>query len=167
MRTTIDSAGYERVVAWVRLAMLYAIDLFKGEPGWEGKNSGYFCVADARTGDPIFGPTQVGVSPPEKVSKRVRICQEKAERLAMRQDHVSSWESREPEKERWGGAVRVGDLIFSFTGLPELGDEAVMLVAAVEHYRNREAELRAMEIVARSDNHYYKQLHETLRRIHS
>lgn len=57
--------------------------------------------------------------------------QEKAERLrGFWHQHLSSWESRDPDHGRWGGAIRAGDLIISFSGLPELVDEAVVTAAA-------------------------------------
>lgn len=58
-------------------------------------------------------------------------CNEKAERV-LNTGAASSWMSRDPEKNQWGGAVRVHrDVIFSFSGLPEDTDEALVLVLAV------------------------------------
>ncbi len=57
--------------------------------------------------------------------------QEKAERLqGLWHQHLSSWQSRDPDNGRWGGAICADQLIISFSGLPELVDEAVVTAAA-------------------------------------
>jgi hypothetical protein len=67
-------------------------------------------------------------------------CQEKVRRLLgnLEEDHVSSWQSRNPEKKEYGGAIKapvVGmgieagkNIIGAVSGLVEHGDEAVTLV---------------------------------------
>jgi hypothetical protein len=56
---------------------------------------------------------------------------EKAERLqGLWHQHLSSWQSRDPDQGRWGGAIRADQIIISFSGLPELVDEAVVTAAA-------------------------------------
>ncbi len=69
----------------------------------------------------------------EKALKYWEFAQEKADRLANHFDkgHLSSYQSRAPEKMRWGGAIRTpGGWILSFSGFPELMDEAFMLSVA-------------------------------------
>jgi hypothetical protein len=57
--------------------------------------------------------------------------QEKAKRLrTLSRRHVLSSQSRNPDKNRWGGAISAGLRIISFSGLPELVDEAVVTAAA-------------------------------------
>lgn len=57
--------------------------------------------------------------------------QEKAERLRVFwHEHLSSWQSRDPDNGRWGGAICADEMIFSFSGLPEKVDEAVVTAAA-------------------------------------
>lgn len=56
---------------------------------------------------------------------------EKSSRLRGHPDYRTSWQSREPEHDRYGGAIRTSNgYIFSFSGLPELWDEALMLAIA-------------------------------------
>ncbi len=87
--------------------------------------------------------------------------QEKARRLADRTHlgEVSSWQSRNESEDKWGGAVSVDDLIFSLSGLPELGDEAVSLTAAVLY---SDASPRvidiARDIAKKSHNPYFRQM---------
>lgn len=96
----------------------------------KGKDSGYCVVKDAATGRLLLA-FQIGECPAEKVEKYLRLANEKADRLIANigAGHKSSWQSRDG-KEKWGGAIRAGKLIFSFSGLPELADEAVMLCTA-------------------------------------
>ncbi|HEY5220939.1 MAG TPA: hypothetical protein VIJ29_02205 [Candidatus Paceibacterota bacterium] len=70
----------------------------------------------------------------------------------------SSWQSGDhhlPKNERklWGGAIDAHGLILSFTGAPELGDEAAMLLAAVRMGLLDEGE--ALEIATISINTVY------------
>ena len=51
---------------------------------------------------------------------------EKGERLgnmAVKESHISSWESRNFDNKKYGGAVLAGEWIISFSGLPEKLDE--------------------------------------------
>lgn len=82
----------------------------------------------------------IGYNDPKQVPARVAVAQEKAYRVCLLGDLIdftTSYDSRNPDLLRWGGAIGVGsfngrgDLILSFSGLPELWDEAVMLVTAV------------------------------------
>ena len=65
-----------------------------------------------------------------KLPKYLSISCEKGERLAEYLDHVSSWQSRNEDSEMYGGAIRCGPFIFSFSGLPEKWDEALMILLA-------------------------------------
>ena len=78
---------------------------------------------------------EIGCCSEQKAPKYFHLSQEKYARLFSHPDHVSSSQTRVPEKDMYGGAIRVaqqGCLIFSMSGLPEHGDEAVMLYAAVK-----------------------------------
>lgn len=76
----------------------------------------------------------LGEIPEEKVGKYYDFSLEKGFRLSLNASpplcHLSSWESRDPEKNKWGGAIVAGDTIFSFSGFPELVDEAFSLYIA-------------------------------------
>lgn len=64
------------------------------------------------------------------------ICQrwalEKIISLDEHPEHVSSWLVRNPEKNRWGGAIRTNNYLFSFSGLEEDEDEVLMVLVAIK-----------------------------------
>lgn len=85
----------------------------------------------------------IGYNDPKQVPARMAVAQEKAYRLCLLRDlttFTTSYDSRNPDLVRWGGAVGVescngrGDLVLSFSGLPELWDEAAMFVTAVRSH---------------------------------
>ena len=73
----------------------------------------------------------------DKFVRYSSFSKEKATRLAehVESGHLTSWQSRDPEQDRWGGSVVTSSSlsgeqsIFSFSGLPELADEAAMIMA--------------------------------------
>lgn len=99
---------------------------------WLYRDGGYFCLLSKTSGKPLF-IALIGKVHEEKADKYLKLAQEKAIRLHDlhgRKKHLSSWQSREPENKRYGGAIIGDHYIWSFSGLPEEGDEAAMLVAA-------------------------------------
>lgn len=93
------------------------------------KRGGYVCIA-TRTGE-VLAIFLVGTVPNEMKAAIYRAyCQEKAQRLGRKSNHISSWESRDESIMCYGGAVRAGELIFSFSGFPEHWDEACMIALA-------------------------------------
>lgn len=129
-----------------------------GKPVAEQRHGGFVCV---------FHHTHVVGCPPEllmrygepdakKALHYAQLCEEKARRLAQNPQHLSSWQSRDEKLDRWGGAIRVPDYIISFSGLPELADEALMLKTALVlrvidlRYANKVADL--------SNNTIFRQL---------
>jgi hypothetical protein len=101
--------------------------LFQEDAAWKDRTGGYFCLADLRGMPLLIAP--IGTMSREKAEKYLQLCQEKARRLSASRGHISSWESRVPDEEKYGGAITIADVILSFSGLPEKGDEAVMMVA--------------------------------------
>lgn|GEM_PF-1672295 len=110
------------------------------------KTGGYLTMRDSGNGQIILC-VPLGHIPSDKVHKYAMLSQEKAWRLwekhSQRGDKLS-WQSRDPElcaygfqsigKDNWGlwgGAIHAGPFILSFSGLPEMGDEALVLVLAV------------------------------------
>lgn len=158
MRTLSDTRT--RMVSMLEALLKEALFLFKDHPDWQGSTGGYFCLATAITGEPIYEPVMIGeVSDQGKAEKYKSFCQEKAKRLASNPMHDSSWQSRVPQRDMWGGAVVFGEYIYSLSGLPELGDEALMLILAeIENCSNEDVIRKAGEIAARSGNQYWKHL---------
>jgi len=93
------------------------------------RRGGYLCiVSDSGV---IYATVRYGeILSEEKAQRYIKLSQEKALRLASHPEHVSSWQSRSDAADQKGGAVRVGRLIYSFSGLPELWDEACMIALA-------------------------------------
>ena len=79
-------------------------------------------------------------SDPERISMCKSFAQEKCLRIMKNSDHRTSYESRNPEDNHWGGGLRIcftsskitGRIIVSFSGCPELMDEAMIIIAARE-----------------------------------
>jgi len=137
-----------------------ALVLFGGHEQWKGRAGSYFCLADPKWGNP-FAVLAVGDVPYEKYEKYLALSIEKAGRLARHLgEHFSSWQSRNPQKDHWGGAVK-GNYVYSMSGLPELGDEAVMLV--VLRIIQPESGSLCSGIAKLSGNWYYEPLLKAIR----
>ncbi len=96
------------------------------------RKGGWFCLLDVR-GNPtgvIIIHEPFGDLTPEKSSAYCLFSREKAIRLSAHPEHSTSRESRDEHAERYGGAVRAGGFIFSFSGLSEEEDEALALAVA-------------------------------------
>ena len=128
---------YERLILGVK----EAIAIFSSIPGMEKQNSGFFTILE-RGKAPIT--CEIGSCPSDEAEMCKLLSLEKAMRLKQSHDHLLSWESRDPNAMvegqsgnkpwgKWGGAVRLGtSIIISFSGLPEMGDEAAMIYAAYD-----------------------------------
>jgi hypothetical protein len=98
----------------------------------DDKRGGVFCAVSTDTMIPIHLGILIGTVPDEeKRDKYWRLAKEKADRLSSYKAHASSFQSRSPTHDRWGGAVRATYFIFSFSGFPELLDEALVLKTAL------------------------------------
>jgi len=95
------------------------------------RSGGYLCIADARTGMPLY-LSILGVVPSGHAPKYLGFAQEKALRLAANPEDLASEQSRKPDEGKWGGAIRTDRYILSFSGLPEELDEAIMLSFAIK-----------------------------------
>jgi hypothetical protein len=156
-----ETSSLARIASLAGSIVLDAVHLFAGFEGWDGKKGAYFCWADdVQTGAPSF-ILRIGEVQPEKSEKYLTLCAEKARRLAGYPDHFSSWQTRNPNQNLWGGAVR-GYALLSLSGFPELGDEACMLVLMRKIWP--ELESRADRIAEMSSNPYYKLLWELVNR---
>jgi len=104
------------------------------------KTGGYLTITDSITGNPLL------ISLISKINngndrKYFEFSQEKAQRLHNRKRKYSektSWESRDEEKMRFAGAFVFQNFIYSFSGFPELVDEAILFVAKLFIAPNKE-----------------------------
>lgn len=91
-----------------------------------GREGVVICVADT-TG--IILVCTIGEIPnPENEAKYRKNATEKALRVLQNPSHISSWQTRDPNLERWGGGVRLNDTTaVGVSGLSEHCDEAMAL----------------------------------------
>lgn len=101
----------------------------KGENGID-KKGGYFTLF-IREDNRVLTTTLIGDISDEKAEKSRAFSPEKALRLRDHPEHNSSHQSRNLDEGKWGGAIATIYYILSFSGLPELWDEALMLLAAI------------------------------------
>ena len=153
---TCDAVKMSKLLRNCQVVLESMLKEFGSREDWGGRKGGYFCVADGLSGSPLLAGL-VGEIPLEKVEKYMEFAQEKARRLSFQIGHVSSWESRDPSHDQWGGAIRIESLIFSFSGLPELADEALMLGVGLIYGRRENASFEDLlaEIANRSNNPYW------------
>lgn len=122
-----------------------AVVLIK-ESGIDDKTGGIFYCLNWSTGKFLL-MASIGYNDPKQMPARMAVAQEKAYRvfvLTGMTTFVTSYDSRNPDLGLWGGAVGIrgrndrSDLVLSFSGLPELWDEAAMLVTAVPSHEMSE-----------------------------
>ncbi len=95
---------------------------------------GYFTLRSAKDGRVLL-VSEIGDTLAEKREAWLFNSQEKGKRLFENPNDLSSWESRDPDhptQKKWGGAIRTPDYILSFSGLPELADEALCAIVALK-----------------------------------
>lgn len=127
---TISDSIKAEIVSLTKKIIQDLTGLFKEET----KNYGYLFITDW-SGKVRLDPTEIGNVPAEKKEKYNYLSREKAERLCMEKEHLTSYESRDPKEGKygkWGGAIIAGLFILSFSGLSEYGDEAVVSKLAIE-----------------------------------
>ena len=133
-----------------------------------GKDGGYLTIRQTKSGQ-MLACVALGAIPTDKQHKYAMLSQEKSYRLFHYSQHSTSWQSREPgiyangfQKLEdihwgfWGGAIRAGKYILSFSGLPEMGDEALVLTLAV--LLDLLSVDQAREIAAISNNQVFEPL---------
>lgn len=117
----------------------------KGEDDLKYKKDqygGYLTIFDKEDKE-ILTIEKIGEIPEEKEERYKNLSREKGERLFLHQGHLCSFQSRNPEEDRYGGAIRTENLIISFSGFPEDADtlfviEVAKLVVELEKDRTTE-----------------------------
>lgn len=120
-------AGWEADVRSVVEAVFPSVLSFaREEKPW--RTGGWFCatINAQSVGFPI------GTLTAEDERKFRTFADEKTCRLGIYANHISSWQSRNREDQRYGGAIRVcGGAILSFSGLSDHYDELLVLLVAM------------------------------------
>lgn len=159
MRTAValcpDCAGKYHEAAEQTLP--YALQLL--DKNEHRRKGGYFCIGDA-LGE-VLDLFLVGSVPREKAFRYRELAQEKIRRLAAHPGHRTSYQSRNPALDHWGGAVRIRNpkhtVFFSFSGLsPDTLDEALVLMVAMQ--TGLVDQKVALRIAGRASGKYLKQL---------
>ncbi len=150
------------------------LDLAKGMTDKEHRKNdrrGCLTILSVPTGEILFTIPfgECSEVPPEKWDKYFELSQEKATRLFSQVNmhlpngHTSSFESRNEEEDKYGGAIYSDchhhQHIFSFSGMPELIDEAMMLVLAKKLAQDTGSAI-VTKIEALERNPYWKELYE-------
>lgn len=103
-------------------------------PGWlKDKTGGYLCVSSLVDGAVQY-VAQIGTcANTDKATDYLGFCQEKARRLFRMFDagHISSFQSKDEAVGKYAGAIVTGTWIISFSGLPQLADEALVIELAL------------------------------------
>jgi len=117
----------------ITIALHRAVAAFSSLPNQGENNYGYFTLRDGLTGQVLL-MRQIGTCPLDRVDKCFQLSIEKGERLykGSKEGFVSSWQTRDIKSIQRGGAIYFPHLILSFAGVPELGDEAIVLSVAMQ-----------------------------------
>ena len=176
MRFIVNTMSYpiESIISAVDQSVRRVIEVLREQGQDGGREGGYFSLAVA-PGFHLFSYLVGEVVDIEKAERYARLSREKADRLIrnFHRGHISSWQSRDLEHESYGGAVKVEiplrlvgpdtrlpeniSGVFSFSGLPESGDEAAMLLAAHRMKFN----IETVEVIAVSANEVARQIFVT------
>lgn len=162
------AAMYQAYLHAIRLIAREGLDFLLAEfPSMDG-HGGYLCskfIGDERflLKPEIFGET-------ETAEENIASSKEQATRLEeeyIRNSHVSSFQSRDPEKNKFGGSVIGTDPytrlehIVSFSGLPEKANEALSTYISLGM---RCLDLKKAERIAEiSDNEFIRKILEKLK----
>jgi hypothetical protein len=122
----------------------------------ERPSGGYLCVV--RKDGSVRKASVSTYTDDDKKRRNELFCGEKAKRLGAHPEHVLSWQSRDPDNDMYGGAVRGDEDTWSYSGDPEDLDWLKMLALAVKAGdMTRE---RMTQILDQFPNKYYKMLQD-------
>ena len=113
------------------------------------RTGGYLCVLEEESGIPAL-IMKIGFVPADKKKKYFEFAQEKAGRLWVTHSHQLSFQSRDEKSNRYGGAIRARNFIFSFSGFTEEADEALCLILAVLLNQLEKSEALALAKISRN-----------------
>lgn len=127
----IELAGEKVKIAIAKLA----------EEGDVGRIGGYFTIYERVNGHHTHKTVRLGnisLKDKDHVIKAYdweknsieKACRMRDLLTAGKKDVISSWQTRDFEKKKYGGAINAGGRIYSFSGFPELVDEILMMVVA-------------------------------------
>lgn len=135
-RNTCEDEDMESIpLAGLRQAVEKVFEIVQELYNLTADRGGVVTVYDLDSGTFILRPLVVGNLSQEQVARYGLFAHEKAIRLAFRREngHLSSRQSRCASQNMYGGAICLSDqpLIISFSGLPEIADEAFCVLLAL------------------------------------
>ena len=92
------------------------------------RSSGYIAIVN-RENNRMLLHAQIGDCPAEKAERYMKFSLEKAMRVS-KSGETSSWMTRNPDKDQYGGGISAGKYAIGFSGLPEDRDEALVTALA-------------------------------------
>jgi len=124
----------------------------------EVRHSGYFTVSKVNSLAHLIAIElgDGGLQAQDDLDRFQVNSKEKATRLisGINEGYTTSWQTRNPNENHYGGAVIICDeYAFSFSGLPELHDEALMLYVA--YCSGLISKSDAFKIASISENDYF------------
>jgi hypothetical protein len=105
---------------------------FNGTGRNDDQQGGCLVIMDNQNISQIFGQTLICYPWKKNIEKYREYCLKQARHLFQYPHNTSSFQSRMPTHNQWGGAIRTPQYILSFAGLTELGNEAVALALSVK-----------------------------------
>jgi hypothetical protein len=79
----------------------------------------------------LFGRQINTPNPAEKLEGWQTNVLAKTHRLSTNPKHLSAWQTRDFDNKLYGGAIRAGDYLLGFSGMPEHGDESLVVGIAL------------------------------------
>lgn len=109
------------------------LPILHGRPGREQHDSGILIAARIGPQGPIPQlMIPIGGLPMAEVKDYAEWAYGKVKALYENPERMSSHLCRDPSKHYYGGAIRAGDYILSFSGLEELEDEVLVVLVALQ-----------------------------------
>ncbi len=100
-----------------------------------GRRGGFLCVLRrlALGASPLLH-VLIGRVPTDKTTRCFTLSHEKSTRLKrhLSAGHLTSWESRDPSRDRYGGAIAGTTFLYGFSGFSEDDDSALMIALALQ-----------------------------------
>jgi hypothetical protein len=115
------------------------VDKFPKE--MQGRDGGHIVIQEVGKDIPVHscrvrvGKHEVSDEDYQRYEKNALEKASRLSRFAHADNHVSSWQSRDPDNGQYGGAVVATGMVISFSGLPEFLDEHLVIQVGLYFHR--------------------------------
>jgi hypothetical protein len=166
METTSELAEFSNLPAVISSSyevLQAALDIMPQPTLLNEPIKGYYVSICGNSGC-IYGTFMLGRMSPLTASVTMELAEEQNRRLCSNPEHVSGYQSRDPNDDMYGGSVRAGDILISPFGLiDELWNEAAAVAIAVMAFEEKMPASLVSRIKAESGNRWIAQL---LKKLH-